>query len=167
MNTPHGLWQRIPQGVGVLMVITALVWFFGQVMPVYLPPQRGLIVEEAAVNSLGQRGTFLDPAFAVTLSYEVAEPDGTMTTIRSGQRVDYDTYSRLEVGDTVMIQFDPVNPHDWSIITIPGAIHVNQIIPAAVLLILGLLVAIFPWLMRLGSRAGDFESNEFEHLQIS
>ncbi len=170
MNTPHSrsrFWQRVTQVVGVMMVITALLWIFGQVMPVYVPPQRGLIVEEATVSSREQRGTFLEPAFSITLSYEVTEPDGARTNIRSGERVDYDTYSRLNVGDVVMIQFDPVNPHDWSIITIPGSVRVNEVIPALVVLILGLLVAIFPWLMRLGSRAGDFESSEFEHLQIS
>lgn len=168
MNTPPNRWRfgkRLAQVGGLVMVMIGLVWILGQSFAVYVSPQRGLITAEATVISLDQRGTFQEPAFSITLSYPLAAGEGT-TTIRSGKRVDYATYSRLALDDVVTVRFDPVAPHEWTLLT-PITDPIRSLIPAAALIAGGLLLALFPWMLRLGSRAGDFERNNGEHLQIS
>jgi len=171
MNTPLTNWRMGKRGLqvgGFVLILIGFWWLFGDTLAIYVSPQRGLITREATVISLDQRGTFQEPAFSVTLSYDVEDESGTMTTIRSGQRVEYSTYARLSLDDVVMIRFDPIAPHEWTLLALPeDNLFTHKMIPAAALMIGGLLLMLLPWLLRVGSRAGDFERNDGEHLQIS
>lgn len=150
---------RISRIIGSLLsVIAGLVLIAQTLVTDLVPPPPGFGEAQAVVTNKYQRGTFMEPAFSLALTYEVVLPDTVPQQIRSALRVNYEDYYRLDAGDQIRIHYDMLNPYSWRLLNQKSG--PREYAPGILLTLAGLLSLLFPMIISLASRQKDFEFTE-------
>jgi len=146
----------------IARILGALLVLFGGIALILqaylvdlLPPQGGFIEAQAMVITRERTGTFQEPAFLVTVSYDVVDDAGNTEEFRSGQRIDFEQYFELSEGDVVTINYDPRDPYDWRIDDNDNQLSAYGL--GALMILFGVLSLAFPALINWASRREDFE----------
>jgi hypothetical protein len=162
MNVPlfqRGELLRISRIIGSLLsFVTGLVLIAQTFIIDLVPPPAGYAEAQAVVAAKYQRGTFIEPAFSVTLEYQILHKNGDHQQIRSGLRVDFEEYFRITVGETLRIHYDTNNPYTWQIIRQKSGPRDYAL--GILMGLIGLLSLLFPMIISLASRQKDFEFSE-------
>lgn len=135
--------------VGLLLILYRAVFVY-----VLMPQPAGQVQVQAIVTNREQRGTFQEPAFSITLGYVVEESGDE---IRSGQRVSFEDYQALAVGDAVMIAYDSRDPYRWELLGDPTQVSLRDLAPGILIALAGVFVLASPAVLRHASREEDFE----------
>lgn len=161
MVAQDNIWRDIRRAsriIGALLTIVGglVIAFQGFAMDM-LPPADGFVRVEAVVTTLEQRGTFVDPAFAITLGYTVTNADGDIENLRSGRRVEFDVYNALSEGEVIIIDYNPTDPYEWRLMAdFNDNNKLNDYALGLLMVLLGGFSLIFPTIVRLASREDDF-----------
>jgi hypothetical protein len=148
--------RRIARLLGAILVLTGgIVLLMQSYLFDVLPPAEGFIDARAVVLHLERTGTFQDPAFLVTLSYQVIHEDGISSPMRSGRRVPYEQYRSLTIGDEVQIHYNPRDPFEWRLIQPNNTISEYGL--GLLMFIFGALSLSLPVILAWASRQKDFE----------
>ncbi len=131
-----------------------------------LPPRDGFIETSATVINLEQLGTFKNPTFMVTLTYDVDTENGAVEEVRSGQRVEFEQYFELVKGQSVTIHYNPHDTHNWRLEMNDD--ELSEVGLGFLMMIFGVLSLSFPTLINWASRQEDFEfKDELDNSEIS
>lgn len=126
------------------------------------PPIPGHVQTKGTVLLRQLVGTFKDPAFFVTVSFNALGTDGTTYELRSGQRVSYDQYHALQVGDHIALQYDANNPYNWQLI--PTGDTVSQYGLGVFMMMMGIFGLTLPSLINWAVRQDDFAYSDQTNL---
>lgn len=149
--------RRIARFLGAILVLTGgIVLLMQSYMFDVLPPAEGFMDARAVVLQLERTGTFQEPAFLVTLNYQVTEADGTIREMRSGRRVAYEQYRSLTIGDAVQIHYNPRDPFEWRLIQANNN-TISEYGLGLLMFIFGALSLSLPIILGWASRQKDFE----------
>lgn len=158
---PTPLFERselrpIARKLGALLVLFGGVALLLQAYLVdLLPPRGGFIETSATVMSLERTGTFQDPAFLITLAYDVSDDNGTIQEFRSGRRVEFEQYFELSEGAIVDISYNPRDPYEWRFADRNDKLSEYGL--GVLMIIFGAFSLSFPALINWASRQEDFE----------
>lgn len=146
---------HIGRVLGALLVIFGGIALLLQAYFVELRlPRNGFLLSEATVLDLEQTGSFQEPGFMVTLEYDIEDIE-PVETIRSAQRVAFEQYYELAIGQEILIHYDPENTLEWRIE--PNDNELSQYGLGFLMVIFGALSLSFPILVSWASRQEDFE----------
>ena len=130
------------------------------------PPRDGFIETSATIIDLEQIGTFKNPTFMITLTYNVAGENNPNEEVRSGQRVEFEQYFELVEGQSVTIHYNPQDTHNWRLEL--DSDELSEIGLGFLMMILGALSLSFPKLINWASRQEDFEfKDELDNSETS
>lgn len=169
MVPQDNIWQdlgRLSRILGMLLTIVGgFTIAFEGFLYSNIPPADGFIQADAIVLSHEQRGTFREPAFALTIQYMV-EIEGTPTPIHSGRRVEFEYYNALADGDSVLIEYNPQDPFEWRMQEHFLQNSLNDYALGVLMVALGILSGALPTLIRLAAREDDFQQAiQQEHIK--
>ena len=144
--------------ISALLIISGGIALLAQAYFVdLLPRPDGFINTTATVLDLERIGSFQSPEFLVTLEFHITPTIRAIDTVRSGQRVAFEQYFELAVGDVVHIYYNPDDVSEWKI-------HPQQKLSqyglGILMLVFGTLSLVFPSLINWASRRDDFEFKE-------
>lgn len=144
--------RSISRTIGSLLTIVGGLVLLVQIgLGDLTPVPQGYQSETAKVFSREQVGTFQNPAFLVTLEYDISNE-----IIRSGRRVDYELYRSVPTGTEVTIQYNMNDPFEWRITRSPQATTFSDYGIGLLMVIIGGFSLVFPSIVRLASREEDF-----------
>ena len=158
---------RIGRILGALLVLFGGLALLLQAYLIdFLPPRDGFIETSATIIDLEQLGTFKNPRFLVTLSYEIPDENGMLQEVRSGQRVEFEQYFELTEGQTVTIQYSQQENSLWRLQLDNDKL--SEFGLGFLMIIFGTFSLSFPRLINWASRQEDFEfKDELETSEIS
>ena len=144
--------------ISALLILSGGLAMLAQAYFVDLMPRPdGFINTTATVIDLERIGSFQSPSFLVTLEFNIISTVRNFETVRSGQRVAFEQYFELAIGDVVDIYYDPDDFSEWHI---RAQQELSQVGLGILMMILGALSLVFPTLMNWASRRDDFEFKE-------
>lgn len=154
--------RRIARVLGALLVLFGGVALIIQAnFDDILPPIRGYVETTGMVIVRERMGTFNEPAFLITLTYDVMTENGGAREVRSGQRVEFEQYYALAEGDVVDLLYNQDDPSEWRVEGENTQLSESGL--GILMCIFGILSLTFPRLINWASRQDDFEyTDEFE-----
>lgn len=155
------VFRRVAAAMGSLIFLLSGLSVLWQVVAAdFLPPVDGYIQTQAVVTATQQRGTFQNPAFSLTLAYDVPSTDGSVVELRSGQRVPFDAYNALAEGDVITIYYDPDDVYNWRLSSSLQSQTIEFYTWEFLLMVVGVFIVTSPMLLRFALRMDEFDFNQ-------